>query len=154
MRALFLGWKLAARHSEARSVEANPFVGLGPNELRRFARIHGSVDELRAASLQPRLLQQARPIDRLDPRPGAAAVADDLHRNLDAGRSASPDLAVEAGQILDTGIAHRRDDVAAAQAGGGRGTVFGDVGDDDPAVAFAGIDAEPGPRRLVDATVL
>src|SRR5579883_724952 len=137
MRALFLGWKLAARHSEARSVEANPFVGLGPNELRRFARIHGSVDELRAASLQPRLLQQARPIDRLDPRPGAAAVADDLHRDLDAGRAASPDLAIEVGEVLDAGIAHRRNDVAAAQSGGRGRAVLGDIGDDDAALAFA-----------------
>ena len=88
---------------------------------------------------------------RAHAQPDAAAVTNHFDRDFDAGGTASPHSAIQIRQRAHRGFTDGGDDVAAAKPRGRRRAAVGDPGDDDPTVALRGIDADPRPRRLVDA---
>src|SRR5260363_275736 len=102
-------------------------------------------------SVQPRRLEQLGAIGR-----GHGDVEGDalvMHRewHVHAGVAERPELAVEFALARHLVAIDAEDDVAGLQFGAGGGAVVRDADHHDAIVDLGGVEAEPGPGRLVDA---
>src|SRR5262245_52494591 len=107
-------------------------------ELRRVER-----------SMQLRRLEEAIAVAGLDAGLDGLAVAIDRYRDFDAGGTERPHLAIQSGKLAHLRARDRQQYVAGAQIRLLCGAVLGQPDDHQLILDRGGVEAEPGPRRLV-----
>src|SRR5947208_15658190 len=106
---------------------------------------------MKPCSMKPRRLQQLGAIGRAQYHVEGDALMVNREGHVDAGGAERPELAVETGLAGDLVAADRKDDVACLQFGTRCRSLAGDADHHDAIVYFGAVNAEPRPRRLVDA---
>src|ERR1700682_1335098 len=111
-----------------------------------------SLIALAPRSMQPRRLEQPRPVDRGQHHVEGDALVVDRERHVDTGRAERPELSIKVRLAGDLFALDGEDDITGLELGARRRPLCGDADHHQLVLDFGRVHAEPGPRRLVDTT--
>src|SRR6266851_6738807 len=103
-------------------------------------------------SMQPRRLEQPRPVGRGQHHVEGDALVVDRQRHVDTGRAERPELSIKLRLAGDLLALDGQDDIAGLELGARRRPLCGDADHHQLVLDLGREHPEPGPRRLVDTT--